>query len=89
MRWLRPVWHVTPHPYRTDASIDVIAGLPNLKELSIRETGVTAVALLKLAPLQKLQSLTFKNNGPVSEAHAAAIKARKWSKLDLGPAAGK
>jgi len=75
-------------PKMTDASIDVIAGLPNLKELSIRETGVTAGALLKLAPLPKLQSLTFKNNGPVSAAHVSAIKARKWAKLDLGTAEG-
>jgi hypothetical protein len=73
-------------PKMTDASIDVIAGLPNLKELSIRETGVTEAAVAKIAALQSLQSLTFKNNGPLSSDNAAKLKARKWSKLDLGGA---
>jgi hypothetical protein len=73
-------------PKMTDASIDVIAGLPNLKELSIRETGVTEAAVAKLAAIQSLQSLTFKNNGPLSADNAAKLKARKWSKLDLGGA---
>jgi hypothetical protein len=76
-------------PKMTDASIDVIAGLLNLKELSIRETGVTEAAVAKLAALSKLQALTFKNNGPLSAENAAKLKARKWSKLDLGTAGGR
>ena len=76
-------------PRMTDASIGVIAGLPNLKELSIRETGVTEAAAAKIAAMPKLQSLTFKNNGPLSAENAAKLKGRKWSKLDLGAAAGK
>ena len=76
-------------PRMTDASIDVIAALPNLKELSIRETGVTEAAVGRIAAMQKLQTLTFKNNGSLSADNAAKLKARKWSKLDLGAAAGK
>jgi hypothetical protein len=68
----------------TDVSIDVIAALPNLKELSIRETGVTEASVDKIAAMPKLQSLTFKNNGPLSAANAAKLTNRKWSKLDLG-----
>ena len=76
-------------PRMTDASIDVIAGLPNLKELSIRETGVTEAAVGRIAAMPKLQTLTFKNNGPLSPANAAKLTGKKWSKLDLGGAGGK
>lgn len=71
-------------PKMTDMSIDVIAGLPNLKELSIRETGVTEKSAEKIALMPKLQSLTFKNNGPLSPTNAAKLTGRKWAKLDLG-----
>jgi hypothetical protein len=73
-------------PRMTDATIDVIAALPGLKELSIRETGVTDAGLAKLAALPGLQSLVFKDNGPITDATRAALAARKWKKLDLGPA---
>jgi hypothetical protein len=73
-------------PRMTDATIDVIAALPGLKELSIRETGVTDAGLAKLAAVPGLQSLVFKDNGPITEATRAALAARKWKKLDLGPA---
>jgi hypothetical protein len=43
----------------------------------------------KIAAMPKLQTLTFKNNGPLSQENAALLTARKWSKLDLGGAAGK
>jgi hypothetical protein len=36
--------------------------------------------------MPKLQSLTFKNNGPLSPANAAKLTGRKLSKLDLGGA---
>ena len=74
-------------PKMTDATIDVIATLPNLKELSIRETGVSEAAAGKIAAMPKLQSLTFKNNGPLSPQNAAKLTGRKWTKLDLGGAA--
>ena len=70
----------------TDATIDVIATMPNLKELSIRETGVTEASVGRIAAMPKLQVLTFKNNGPLSAANAAKLTGRKWSKLDLGAA---
>jgi hypothetical protein len=71
-------------PKMTDASVAVIGGLPNLKELSIRETGVSEKALEAIAAMPKLESLTFKNGG-VSAAAAAKLKAAKaWKKLDLG-----
>jgi hypothetical protein len=70
----------------TDASVAVIAARPNLKELSIRETGVTEASVANIAAMPKLQSLTFKNNGPLSAGNAAKLTGRKWSKLDLGGA---
>lgn len=78
---LLDIWSV---PKMTDATIDVIAKLPNLKELSIRETGVSEASVEKILAMPKLQSLTFKNNGNISEANVAKLKAKKWTKLDLG-----
>jgi hypothetical protein len=68
----------------TDASVAVIAGLPNLRELSIRETGVTEKGLAALAAMPKLESLTFKNAAVSPEAAAATKAAKAWKKLDLG-----
>ena len=73
-------------PTLTDATAEVIAGLPAIEEISIRETGMTEAAALKFAALPGLQSLTFKNNGPLSAATVAKIKERRWKKLDLGGA---
>ncbi len=73
-------------PVLTDATAEVIAGLPAVEELSIRETGMTEAAALTFAALPGLQSLTFKNNGPLSAATVAKLKERRWKKLDLGAA---
>jgi len=72
-------------PRLTDRSAGVIAKLPNLKELSIRETGMSEASLETILSMAGLESLTFKNNGSLSEATAARVRARKWKKLDLGP----
>ncbi len=53
-----------------DATVDVIATLPNLKELSIRTTGVTDAAVDKILAMPQLQSLTFKDNGAVTDEGA-------------------
>jgi hypothetical protein len=75
------VWSV---PRLTDATAGVIARLPKLRELSIRETGLTAGSLESLAAIPTLEALTFKN-GAVPEATAAKVAAIKsWKKLDLG-----
>jgi hypothetical protein len=71
-------------PKMTDQTVDIIATLPNLKELSIRETGVSEASVSKILAMPKLQTLTFKNNGPLSDENAAKLKAKKWAKLDLG-----
>ena len=71
-------------PKMTDATVDVIARLPALKELSLRETGVSDAGLAKIAALPGLESLTFKNNGPISPATREKLEARTWKKLDLG-----
>jgi hypothetical protein len=68
----------------TDATIDVIATLPNLKTLSIRSTGVSNACIDKLLALKSVQTLTFKDNGAVSEAARQKLASRKWTKLDLG-----
>lgn len=78
---LLDIWTV---PQMTDASVDVIAGLPNLKELSIRATGVTDAAVGKLLGMQSLQSLTFKENGSVTAEALKKLESRKWTKLDVG-----
>jgi hypothetical protein len=75
------IWSV---PKMTDATVAVIAGLPNVRELSIRETGVTERALEAIAAMPKLESLTFRN-AAISPAAAEKVKAaRKWKKLDVG-----
>ena len=71
-------------PKMTDATVDVIARLPALKELSLRETGVSDAGLAKIAALPGLESLTFKNNGPISPTTREKLEARTWKKLDLG-----
>lgn len=71
-------------PKMTDKTVDIIATLPNLKELSIRETGVSEASVAKILAMPKLQTLTFKNNGSLSDENAAKLKAKKWAKLDLG-----
>jgi hypothetical protein len=71
-------------PKATDASAAVIAGLPQLKELSIRGTAMTERALEALAVMPALESLVFAN-GAVSPAVAERVKdAKRWKKLDLG-----
>jgi hypothetical protein len=71
-------------PRLTDGTAGVIAGLPHLRELSIRETGLTAASLEKLAAIPTLEALTFKN-GAVPEATAVKVAGlKKWKKLDLG-----
>jgi hypothetical protein len=71
-------------PKMTDKTVNIIATLPNLKELSIRETSVSEASVAKILAMPKLQSLTFKNNGLLSDENAAKLKAKKWAKLDLG-----
>ena len=78
---LLDIWSI---PQMTDATIDVIAVLPNLKELSLRSTGVTDATVAKLIGMQKLQSLTFKENGSITAEGLKKLSTRKWSKLDIG-----
>jgi len=78
---LLDIWTV---PQMTDATIDVLAGLPNLKELSIRATGVTDAAIDKLLAMPNVKSLTFKENGSVTAEGLKKLSTRKWIKLDLG-----
>lgn len=81
---LLDIWTV---PQMTDATLDVIAKLPSLKELTIRTTGVTDAAIEKLLAMQRLQSLTFKENGSVTPEGLKKLAAKKWAKLDVGSAA--
>ena len=78
------IWTV---PQMTDASVAEIAKLPNLKELSIRATGVTDAAIDSLLSMKSLQSLTFKENGSVTSDGLKKLSTRKWTKLDVGGAA--
>ncbi|MDB5387679.1 MAG: hypothetical protein JWM11_3325 [Planctomycetaceae bacterium] len=78
---LLDIWTV---PQMTDATVDVIATLSNLKELSIRATGVTDSTVDKLLTMPRLQSLTFKDNGSVTPEGLKKLGSKKWAKLDLG-----
>ena len=71
-------------PRMTNATVEVIAGLPKLKELSIRETGTSPEALEMILGIDTLETLVFKN-GDVPADLVEKVKAdRKWRKLDLG-----
>ena len=78
---LLDVWAV---PQMSDATIDIIAALPNLKELSIRTTGVTDAAVDKILAMPKLEVLTFKDNGSVTAEGLKKLAGKKWKKLDTG-----
>jgi Leucine-rich repeat (LRR) protein len=82
---LLDIWSV---PQLTDATLDVIASLPNLRELSIRETGVTDAAVDRLLSMPNLKTLTFRDNGSVTAEAAKKLATRKWTKLDLGTSGG-
>lgn len=75
------IWTI---PQMTDATVDVIAALPNLKQLSIRTTGVTDAAISKILSMDNLQTLTFKDNASVTDEGLKKLAAKKWSKLDTG-----
>lgn len=78
---LLDIWAV---PQMSDATVDIIAALPNLKELSIRTTGVTDAAVDKILAMPKLESLTFKDNGSVSDEALEKLSGKEWKKLDTG-----
>jgi Leucine-rich repeat (LRR) protein len=78
---LLDVWTV---PQMTDATVDVLAKLSNLKELSIRATDVTDAAVDQILKMPALTSLTFKENGRVTDAGLKKLAAKKWAKLDVG-----
>jgi F-box/leucine-rich repeat protein 14 len=82
---LLDIWTV---PQMTDAAVDAIAGLPNLKELSIRATGVTDGAVDKLLKMPGLQAVTFKDNGSVTADGLQKLASRKWAKIDVGASDG-
>ena len=73
-------------PQMTDATVEVIAALPNMRELSIRTTDVTDAAVDKLLAMPQLQSLTFKENGRVTDEGLKKLAGKKWAKLDTGSA---
>ena len=75
-------------PQMTDATVDVIATLPNLKELSIRATDVTDKAVDVILKMPSLQTLTFKENGMVTPEGLKKLAAKKWTSLDIGASSG-
>ncbi len=78
---LLDIWTV---PEMSDATVDVIATLPNLKELSIRTTSVTDAAVDKILAMPKLESLTLKDNASVTAEGIKKLSGKKWKKLDTG-----
>lgn len=80
---LLDVWAV---PEMTDATVEVIAGLPNLRELSLRETGVTDEAIDRLLAMPNLRALTLKDNAGITAAGLEKLAGKQWSKLDVDSA---
>ena len=78
---LLDIWTVSQ---MTDATVDVIATLPSLKELSIRATGVSDKCIDQILRMPNLQSLTFKENGAVTPEGLKKLSTKKWAKLDTG-----
>ena len=78
---LLDIWTV---PQMTDATVEVISKLPNLKELSIRATGVTDGCIDQILKMPSLQSLTFKETGSVTAEGLKKLSGKKWAKLDVG-----
>lgn len=68
----------------TDETIDVIASLPNLTELSIRLTDISDASIARIAKLPKLKRLTIKDNPKVSNEALKTLKEKQWEKLDIG-----
>lgn len=78
---LLDVWSISN---LTDTTVDVIATLPNLRELSLRTTGITDGSIGKILAMPKLQSLTLKENSSVSDEALKKLSSKKWAKLDIG-----
>ncbi len=78
---LLDIWTV---PQMSDATVDAISSLTELKELTIRATGVTDKSIDILLKMPALQSLTLKENGSVTADAAKKLATKKWAKLDLG-----
>jgi Leucine-rich repeat (LRR) protein len=78
---LLDIWSISA---MSDATVEVIAKLPNLKELGIRSTSITDASIDKLLAMPKLQSLTLKDNASVSAEGVKKLSSRKWTKLDTG-----
>lgn len=75
------IWNV---PQMSDATVEVISTLPNLKELTIRVTGITGKSIDTILQMKNLQSLTLKENGSLSDDDLKKLSAKKWTKLDIG-----
>jgi Leucine-rich repeat (LRR) protein len=75
------IWSI---PKMTDETIDVIASLPNLTELSIRLTDISDASIARIAKLPKLKRLTIKDNPKVSNEALKTLKEKQWEKLDIG-----
>jgi hypothetical protein len=78
---LLDIWTI---PLMTDETVSVIATLPNVKELVIRATGVSDAAVDILLKMPTLQTLTFKENGSVTEEGLKKLASKSWTKLDVG-----
>ena len=75
------IWSI---PQMTDASVQVIASLPNLTELSIRSTAITDASIKTISQMPKLKRLTLKDNAAISPGALKVLSDKKWDKLDLG-----
>ena len=71
-------------PQVGDETINVLATLPKLRELSVRTVGITDAAVETILGMKQLQTLVFKENGSVSQEAIEKLRSRNWKRLDLG-----
>jgi len=74
------IWAV---PQMSDATVEVIATLPQLEELSIRGTGVSDAAIDMVLAMPKLNRLTLKDNSSITEDGLRKLTSKEWEELDV------
>ncbi len=71
------IWSI---PQMSDATVEIIAQLPNLTELSIRSTAITDKSIQLLSKMPKLKRLTIKDNASIFSRSVKVAKREELGK---------